>query len=88
AGVQLGALKGKVFAPDHALAMALPLPVALPALPLTREQALLYQRGEALPAPDALTGYALATYQGLPLGFGKASGGQFKNHYPKGLRRP
>lgn len=88
AGVQLGALKGKVFAPDHALAMALPLPLALPALPLTREQALLYQRGEALPAPDALTGYALATYQGLPLGFGKASGGQFKNHYPKGLRRP
>lgn len=88
AGVQLGALKGKVFAPDHALAMALPLPPALPALPLTHEQALLYQRGEALPAPDALAGYALATYMGLPLGFGKASGGQFKNHYPKGLRRP
>ena len=88
AGIQLGALKGKAFAPDHALAMALPLPLALPALPLTREQALLYQRGETLPAPDALTGYALATYMGLALGFGKASGGQFKNHYPKGLRRP
>ena len=88
AGVQLGILKGKVFAPDHALAMALPLSNTIPTLPLTREQALLYQSGETLPCPDDLTGYALPTYAGLPLGFGKASGGQLKNHYPKGLRRP
>jgi len=87
AGVQLGALKGKVFAPDHALAMALPVNSTIPALPLTREQALLYQSGETLPCPDDLTGYALPTYAGLALGFGKASGGQLKNHYPKGLRR-
>ena len=87
AGIQLGALKGKVFAPDHALAMALPPNSVIPTLPLTREQALLYQSGETLPCPDALTGYALPTYAGLALGFGKASGGQLKNHYPKGLRR-
>ncbi len=87
-GVQLGTLKGKVFAPDHALAMALPAPYALPTVALDRADALRYQRGETLPAPETLRGYALATYEGLALGFGKASGGQLKNHYPKGLRRP
>ena len=88
AGLQLGGLKGKVFAPDHALAMALPLPYPMPVVELSREEALRYQSGEALPVPDSLSGYALPVYQGLALGFGKASGGQLKNHYPKGLRRP
>lgn len=88
AGVQLGVLKGKVFAPDHALAMVLSPACGLPSLALNREEALRYQSGEALPAPEGMSGWALAVYEGLVLGFGKASGGQFKNHYPKGLRRP
>ena len=88
AGVQLGALKGKVFAPDHALAMCLSPACGLPVLALVRAGALRYQSGEALPAPEDMSGWALAVYEGLVLGFGKASGGQFKNHYPKGLRRP
>ena len=88
AGVQLGGLKGKVFAPDHALAMALPLPYGVPTVPLSREDALRYQSGETLDVPEDVSGYALPTYHGLALGFGKASGGQLKNHYPKGLRRP
>ncbi|MEG0741759.1 MAG: RsmB/NOP family class I SAM-dependent RNA methyltransferase [Clostridia bacterium] len=88
AGLQLGTLKGKVFAPDHALAMGLALPYALPTVPLDVAGAHAYQAGETLPVPDTLAGYALPTYCGLALGFGKASGGQLKNHYPKGLRRP
>ena len=88
AGVQLGVLKGKVFAPDHALAMALSPACGLPSLVLDRAGALRYQSGEALPAPEEMSGWALAVYEGLVLGFGKVSGGQFKNHYPKGLRRP
>ena len=60
----------------------------LPVLALDRAGALRYQSGEALPAPEDMSGWALAVYEGLVLGFGKASGGQFKNHYPKGLRRP
>ena len=47
----------------------------------------VYQRGETLPAPDGLSGFCLVTLDGLALGFGKASDGQVKNHYPKGLRR-
>ncbi len=88
AGLQLGTLKGKVFAPDHALAIALPLPYSLPTVELSLEDALRYQSGEALDVSEALSGYALPTHQGLALGFGKASAGQLKNHYPKGLRRP
>lgn len=88
AGVQLGTLKGKVFAPDHALAMCLSPACGLPVLALDHAGALRYQSGEALPAPEDMSGWALAVYEGLVLGFGKASGGQFKNHYPKGLRRP
>ncbi|MDD6039633.1 MAG: RsmB/NOP family class I SAM-dependent RNA methyltransferase [Clostridia bacterium] len=87
AGIQLGTLKGKVFAPDHALAMALPADPPIPTLPVTREAALRYQSGETLPCPETLSGYVLPTLAGLPLGFGKASNGQLKNHYPKGLRR-
>lgn len=60
----------------------------LPVLALDRAGPLRYQSGEALPAPENMSGWALAVYEGLVLGFGKASGGQFKNHYPKGLRRP
>ena len=88
AGVQLGSMKGKVFAPDHALAMVLSPACGLPSLVLDRAGALRYQSGEALPAPEDMSGWVLAVYEGLVLGFGKASGGQFKNHYPKGLRRP
>lgn len=88
AGCCLGTLKGRVLAPDHALAMALPLPYSLPTLPLSRQDALRYQAGEALSCPEALSGYVLPTYGGLALGFGKCSAGQMKNHYPKGLRRP
>ena len=47
-------------------------------------------RGEAL-ADTALarlprSGWNLMTYRGVPLGWGKVSGGAVKNHYPKGLR--
>ena len=34
----------------------------------------------------AHTGWAAVTAGGLPLGFGKVSGGTVKNRYPKGLR--
>lgn len=88
AGLQLGTLKGKSFWPDHALALGLPLPYALPLRALSPEEAKAYLRGESLQMPADASGYGLAAYQGLALGFGKASDGQLKNHYPKGLRRP
>lgn len=87
AGLTLGQARGHGFVPDHALAMAAPPPM-LPSVSLTEPEALAFQRGEALPAPDGLRGYRAVTLYGLPLGFVKASDGWLKNHYPKGLRRP
>ena len=87
AGLQLGSMKGKIFMPDHALAMGLPTGGDLPAHAVDEAQAAAYQRGETLPAPEGLNGFCLVTLDGLSLGFGKASDGQVKNHYPKGLRR-
>jgi len=85
-GMHLGSVKGKLFQPDHAWAVADVSP-DFPHVVLTDEQAVLYLRGEALTVPDALKGWVLAEYDGLCLGWGKCSDGQMKNHYPKGLRR-
>ena len=87
AGLQLGSMKGKVFTPDHALAMGLPAGGGYPAVAVDEAQAAAYQRGETLSVPEGISGYCLVTLDGLALGFGKASDGQVKNHYPKGLRR-
>ena len=84
-GLHLGQMKGKVFQPDHAWAVSI-TPPALPRVPLTEEQARLYQAGEVLPA-EHVKGFVLPELNGLPLGFGKVSDGMMKNHYPKGLRR-
>ena len=85
-GLHLGSVKGKLFQPDHAWAVADVSP-DFPHVVLTDEQAVLYLRGEALTVSDALKGWVLAEYDGLCLGWGKCSDGQMKNHYPKGLRR-
>ena len=45
-----------------------------------------YLRGEEIAVDPALRGWCVVTYNGAPLGGGKASGGTLKNHYPKGLR--
>jgi len=86
AGLALGQVRGRVFTPDHALAMAAPVP-SLPRIPLQCSEAFRYLAGETLPAPESARGYSLVTIAGLPLGFVKASDGMLKNHYPKGLRR-
>ena len=50
------------------------------------EQAASHLSGEAFPV-DAPTGWTLAAWRGLPLGWCKITGGTLKNHLPKGLRR-
>ena len=58
-----------------------------PKFELSREDALRYLRREAVaPADASLRGYALATYQGFPLGFAKALAGRANNLYPKEWR--
>ena len=87
AGVPVGKEEKGRFEPAHALCMA------YGALCENREElqpgsplCAAWLRGEAIPAHTARAVWAAVTVAGLPLGFGKASGGMVKNRYPKGLR--
>ena len=84
AGLQIGEAKGKVFVPDHALALACR---ALRTLGVKEEEARAYQNGQVLTVDEGLKGFYVPVLDGMNLGWGKASDGQLKNHYPKGLRR-
>ncbi|MFC0211117.1 RsmB/NOP family class I SAM-dependent RNA methyltransferase [Paenibacillus chartarius] len=88
-GLHLGALRAGRFEPAHALALALPRGAAAREcrLPAESPEAAAYLRGEALAQPELAAGWTVVTVDGYPLGWGKVSGGQLKNHYPKGLRR-
>lgn len=86
AGVELCHQKGKRWEPSHAVFQSarredcrqtLDLPWDAPEL-------LAFLRGEEIPCEGK--GYTAVCGGGVPTGFGKASGGRLKNHYPKGLR--
>ena len=72
--------------PEHALAMALDPGLARRALDLDDAGAAAFLSGAPV-ACEAPAGWTLARYRGLPLGWGKVTGGAMKNHLPKGLRR-
>ena len=81
-GLELAKIVGKRLEPAHQLAMAC---IDLPHTELSTEEALAFARGEAVPCDGS--SWLVATWHGMPLGWGKASGGMLKNHLPKGLRR-
>ncbi len=89
AGLALGQLKKGRFEPDHALALFLKPGQVVRKLNFSSDDPhlLAYLRGETIPIDSALSGYTLITVDSFSLGWGKASGGILKNHYPKGLRR-
>ncbi|MGZ7440016.1 RsmF rRNA methyltransferase first C-terminal domain-containing protein [Paenibacillus sp. TH7-28] len=93
AGLHLGDVRKGRFQPAHALAMALGASEAARVWTLGEDSpaAAAYLRGETLEVPADLRGWHLVTIAcggaSFPLGWGKASGGQLKNHLPKGLRQ-
>ncbi|KAF9114863.1 hypothetical protein BGX30_006469 [Mortierella sp. GBA39] len=89
AGIHLAHLKKNRIEPAHALAIALSPQQAAKRITLAAEdpQVSAYLRGETLQVDASLKGWVLAAVDGLPLGWGKASSGQLKNHLPKGLRQ-
>lgn len=94
AGLQLGEYRKGRFQPAHALAMAASADHAERVWSLDADSPAVaaFLHGETLPVPDDLRGWSLVTIAcgdgHYPLGWGKASGGQLKNHLPKGLRLP
>ncbi|GGA44433.1 RsmF rRNA methyltransferase first C-terminal domain-containing protein [Paenibacillus physcomitrellae] len=89
AGLRLGVSRKGRFEPDHALALALSREQAVSSVDFAADSAEIaaYLRGEVLAVEPSLQGWTLVMIDGFPIGFGKCSGGQLKNHYPKGLRQ-
>lgn len=85
-GLELGMIKKNRFEPSHALALALNEPELKSRVSLDTddERLIKYLSGEVIPCE--LNGWGVVCVEGFCIGWGKCSGGQMKNHYPKGLR--
>ncbi|MFC3748535.1 RsmB/NOP family class I SAM-dependent RNA methyltransferase [Paenibacillus sp. GCM10012306] len=88
AGLHVAHMKKNRIEPAHALAMSLQQGQAARSYNLTADgpETNAWLRGESLSVPAGLHGWTLVTVDGLPVSWGKASSGQLKNHFPKGLR--
>ena len=87
AGLLLGEFKQNRLEPAHAL-FTCPLVKPLQSLELLLSDPRLpaFLHGREIPAQGLQKGFVRVTVSGVPLGFGKYSGGVLKNRYPKGLR--
>lgn len=83
-GLELGQAKKGRFEPAHALALWLKTCKNTVDFSADSEEIQKYLNGQVLPGSQ--TGWTLVTVDGLSLGWAKGSGGQLKNHFPKGLR--
>jgi 16S rRNA C967 or C1407 C5-methylase (RsmB/RsmF family)/NOL1/NOP2/fmu family ribosome biogenesis protein len=84
-GLLLGRVRPGRFEPAHALAMAVEVGTPRRTREVEDQEAAAFVRGETLVTGRA-TGWTVVTWNGWPLGWGRAAGGTLKNHYPKGLR--
>lgn len=87
AGTFLGTVKHEKIIPEHALALSGELNKEFfNAVELSREEALHYLRKDALNPTTNHRGFALATYQHLPLGWMNLLPGRMNNLYPQEWR--
>lgn len=85
-GINLGTPVAKEWLPSHDVALSIHRSKALPAMELTREQALKYLKKEDFELPSNDKGWFLLTYNGLGLGWIKSLGNRFNNYLPKHWR--
>lgn len=85
-GLHLGQCKKNRFEPSHALALALKKEDFKSAVDYDyqSDEIKAYLTGNVLSCDK--NGWCAVCVNGYPLGWGKASGGMLKNHYPKHLR--
>ncbi|MGN1116587.1 MAG: RsmF rRNA methyltransferase first C-terminal domain-containing protein [Candidatus Ornithomonoglobus sp.] len=85
-GLHLGEIKRNRFEPSHALSHAFPADSYKNTLRLDCDSPEIkkYMHGETVDC--GLNGWCVVCADGYGIGWGKASGGILKNHYPKGLR--
>ncbi len=86
-GVFAGTVQKGRFVPAHHLAMAFGAQCKnTERLSLSDPRCAAWLRGEEIEAYTAGAGWCTVLVDGMPLGWGKQSGGRVKNHYPKALR--
>jgi 16S rRNA C967 or C1407 C5-methylase (RsmB/RsmF family)/NOL1/NOP2/fmu family ribosome biogenesis protein len=85
-GIEVGSFKNRDFVPAHALALSPLVSDSLPFAELSREDALRFLRKEPLTLDPPPSGWTLARWQGLNLGWMKGLQGRLNNYYPKGWR--
>ena len=83
-GLHIGTFKKDRFEPAHALALFLGEEDVLLSKRVSEDEAESFVKGMTLNGEGK--GWCLISVCGYSLGWGKASGGVIKNHYPKGLR--
>ena len=89
AGLKLGTFRKNRFEPDHALSHALTAGDVILSVDLPEDSGMIkqYLSGMTLSCERDKSGWCLICVDGIGIGWGKASGGVVKNHYPKGLRK-
>lgn len=86
-GLHVAVSKKNRFEPAHSLALALTPSDVKSYYDMNLTEAAKYIAGETISCDPSLKGWILMCVNGFSIGWGKASGGIIKNHYPKGLRR-
>jgi NOL1/NOP2/fmu family ribosome biogenesis protein len=86
-GLHLGTFEKKIWKPSHALAHALKKEQVKNTVDFSADslQIQKYLKGEVIQG-NCEKGWVMVCVDGIGLGWGKASNGVIKNHYPKGLR--
>lgn len=85
-GFEIGQFKGEDFIPSHDLALSTAISPKLPAIELSKEDALKFLKKEHINIENAQNGWLLTRYQGLNLGFIKVIGDRMNNYLPKEWR--
>ncbi|MBP1584548.1 MAG: RsmB/NOP family class I SAM-dependent RNA methyltransferase [Lachnospiraceae bacterium] len=85
-GLHVGTFKKDRFEPAHALALILNEQDVKLVQRVSEDEAESFVKGMTLEGEG--NGWCLVSLDGFSLGWGKASGGRVKNHYPRGLRIP
>ena len=87
AGVFVGSVQKGRFVPEHHLFTAFGAQcMNREELTISDPRCVEYLSGREIRAVTAADGWCCVTVDGWPLGGGKVSAGQVKNHYPKALR--
>ncbi len=86
AGLYLGDCKKGRFEPSHSLCLSQDKSAFMQSINFEPDskELISYLKGNTIPC--SLQGWVCVCVSGNPIGWGKASGGILKNHYPKGLR--